>query len=130
LYPPVLSGPLYPHGLPIWDEKDLEHKIKSEHADRCILSYSDLNNKTVMQIANRVMAAGADFGLLGPKHTMIQSVKPVIAVCAVRTGCGKSQTSRYVAKLLRDAGLRTVAIRHPMPCLYCWELGFDIYNFI
>ncbi|KAJ4457935.1 putative cobalamin synthesis protein P47K [Paratrimastix pyriformis] len=115
LYPAELSGPLYPRGLPIWEEKNLESLIKEHHVDRCILSYSDLNNQTVMIIANRCMAAGADFGLLGPKSTQLKSTKPVIGVCAVRTGCGKSQTSRYIAKLLRDAGLRTVAVRHPMP---------------
>jgi len=115
LYPPELSGPLYPQGIPIWEEKELEKHIKDQQVDRCVLSYSDLNNSTVMLIANRVMAAGADFGLLGPRNTQVKSTKPVIAVCAVRTGCGKSQTSRYVAKILRDAGLRTVAIRHPMP---------------
>lgn len=115
VYPAVLAGPMYPKGLPIWPETELEQRIKENKVDRCILSYSDLNNNTVMNIANRVMSAGADFGLLGPEHTWIKSKKPVIAIVAVRTGCGKSQTSRYVAKLLRDAGLTCVAIRHPMP---------------
>lgn len=115
VYPACLSGSLYPAGLPIWHEANLEALIKEHHVDRCILSYSDLNNQTVMNIANRVMSAGADFGLLGPEHTWLKSTKPVIAVVAVRTGCGKSQTSRYVAQLLRDAGLKPVAIRHPMP---------------
>ena len=114
-YPPSLSGPLYPKGLPIWHEAQMENIIREQHVDRCILSYSDLNNQTVMNIANRVMSAGADFGLLGPEHTWIKSKLPVVAVVAVRTGCGKSQTSRYVAQLLREAGLRPVAIRHPMP---------------
>lgn len=115
IYPAVLAGPLYPRGLPIWPETELEEIIKRERIDTCILSYSDLNNNTVMNIANRCLASGANFQLLGPQATQIKSVKPVIGVVAVRTGCGKSQTSRYIAKLLRDAGLRTVAIRHPMP---------------
>lgn len=115
MYPPALSGPLYPKGLPIWPETELEAKIKELHVDRCILSYSDLSNQTVLTIAHRVMSAGADFGTLSPEHTWIKSRKPVIAVVAVRTGCGKSQTSRYVAQLLRDAGLTPVAVRHPMP---------------
>jgi len=115
VYPACLAGSLYPAGLPIWHEANLEALIKEHHVDRCILSYSDLNNQTVMNIANRVMSAGADFGLLGPEHTWLKSTKPVIAVVAVRTGCGKSQTSRYVAQLLRDAGLKPVAVRHPMP---------------
>eukprot|EP00771_Trimastix_marina_P004133 gnl/Trimastix_PCT/87.p2 GENE.gnl/Trimastix_PCT/87~~gnl/Trimastix_PCT/87.p2 ORF type:complete len:471 (+),score=154.34 gnl/Trimastix_PCT/87:54-1415(+) len=114
-YPPSLSGPLYPNGLPIWSEDDLEEIVKRERVETCILSYSDLPNKTVMNIGHRVMATGCNFQLLGPEATMLKSNKPVIAICAVRTGCGKSQTSRYVAKLLKDAGLRTVAIRHPMP---------------
>lgn len=114
-YPPVLAGHMYPNGIPIFPESELENVIRLHKVDRCILSYSDLNNNTVMNIANRCLSSGADFGLLGPMHTQIKSTKPVIAVCAVRTGCGKSQTSRYVAALLREAGLRTVAIRHPMP---------------
>jgi len=114
-YPPCLAGSLYPKGLPIWPEDELEKIVKEQKVDRCILSYSDMNNQTVMNLAHRVMAAGADFGLLGPEHTWIKSKKPVIAVVAVRTGCGKSQTSRYVAQLLRSAGLTPVAVRHPMP---------------
>eukprot|EP01105_Mastigella_eilhardi_P006524 TRINITY_DN18067_c0_g1_i1.p2 TRINITY_DN18067_c0_g1~~TRINITY_DN18067_c0_g1_i1.p2 ORF type:complete len:454 (-),score=145.63 TRINITY_DN18067_c0_g1_i1:128-1489(-) len=114
-YPPSLSGHLYPAGIPIFPETELEKLVKLHRVQRCVLSYSDLNNQTVMNIANRVMTAGADFGLLGPENTWLRSRKPVIAVTAVRTGCGKSQTSRYVAKLLRDAGLNPVAVRHPMP---------------
>eukprot|EP00727_Mastigamoeba_balamuthi_P011223 m51a1_g6723 hypothetical protein (451) ;mRNA; r:172071-173889 len=114
-YPAVLAGPHYPKGLPIWPEEDLEKLIKEHNVDRCILSYSDLNNQTVMNIGHRVLSAGADFGFLCPEHTWIQSKKPVVAVVAVRTGCGKSQTSRYVAQLLREANLKCVAIRHPMP---------------
>lgn len=114
-YPPVLAGELYPQGLPIWSESNLEKIIAEKKVDRCILSYSDLNNQTVMNLAHRCLSAGADFGLLGPEHTWLKSTKPVIAVVAVRTGCGKSQTSRYVAQLLRDAGLVPVAVRHPMP---------------
>jgi predicted GTPase len=114
-YPAVLAGKLYPKGLPIWSETDLEKIIHEHHVDRAILSYSDLNNQTVMNLCHRVLSAGADFGFLSPEHTWIQSKKPVVAVVAVRTGCGKSQTSRYVAQLLRDAGLKCVAVRHPMP---------------
>jgi predicted GTPase len=114
-YPPCLSGPLYPKGLPIWPESELETVIKTNNVQRAILSYSDLNNQTVMNIAHRVLSAGADFGFLCPEHTWLKSKKPVICVVAVRTGCGKSQTSRYVAQLLRDAGLKPVAVRHPMP---------------
>lgn len=114
-YPPDLSGSLYPEGIPIADESMLKSLIEKYQADVCIQSYSDIPYKRVMNNASLVNAAGADFWLVTPEKTMIKSSKPVIAVCAVRTGCGKSQTSRYVARMARSAGKKVVAIRHPMP---------------
>ena len=114
-YPPELAGDLYPNGLPIFKEDDMERIIADQNVDEVILAYSDLNYVTVMNLASRAMAAGADFRILNPDETMLASNKPVIAVCAVRTGCGKSQTARYISRVLRDVGLTTVAIRHPMP---------------
>ena len=114
-YPPALSGKLYPKGLPIFPEKDMEKIIRDEKVDTVQLAYSDLAHETVMHLASRVIAAGADFQLMGTKRTMVKSSKPVIAVCAVRTGCGKSQTSRYITNFLRKAGKKVVAVRHPMP---------------
>ena len=115
LYPPELAGPHYPDGIPIRPEADLEALVAEHRVEQAVLSYSDLNHQTVMHIASRVLAAGADFRLLGLEHSQLRSSKPVVAVCAVRTGCGKSQTSRYVARVLRAAGKKVVAIRHPMP---------------
>lgn len=115
IYPPELSGRLYPEGLPTWPESDLERIIQERKVDKCILAYSDLCHMTVMNIASRILATGADFELLGPRQTMLKSKKPVVAVCAVRTGSGKSQTSRYVARQLRAANLKVVVVRHPMP---------------
>jgi predicted GTPase len=115
IYPPELSGRLYPGGLPIWPEDCLEDIIVDHNIDRCILAYSDLSNQDVMDLASRVLAIGADFGFLGGWHTMLKSEKPVIAVCAVRTGAGKSQVVRYIVNLIREAGLKTVVVRHPMP---------------
>jgi len=114
-YPPVLAGKLYPAGIPIEEEKNLEKIIAEQNVDISVLSYSDLPYGRVGNISARVNAAGADFWLLGPKVTQIKSRKPVVAVCAVRTGSGKSQTSRYISKLLNDAGKKCVSIRHPMP---------------
>jgi predicted GTPase len=114
-YPPALAGPLYPDGIPIVDESELPSLVKAEHVDEVILAYSDLSHADVMHKASLVLALGADFALLGPDRTMLTSSKPVIAVCAVRTGCGKSQTSRLVGKLLKDQGLRVSLVRHPMP---------------
>ncbi len=114
VYPPELSGHLYPEGIPIYPESELEQLIIERDVDRCILAYSDLSHQDVMDIAARVLASGADFELLGMR-TMLPSCKPVIAVCAVRTGSGKSQTSRYVVRVLKSAGLKPVVIRHPMP---------------
>jgi predicted GTPase len=115
LYPPELSGRLYPAGLPIWPEEALEDIILKYNVDRCILAYSDLSHQAVMDLASRVLAIGADFGFLGGWHTMLKSEKNVIAVCAVRTGAGKSQTARYIVDLIRRAGLKAAVIRHPMP---------------
>lgn len=114
-YPGELGGRLYPQGIPIYEEKDLPELIKEYQADHCVLAYSDLHYEAVMHLSSIVNAAGANFVLLGPKHTMLKSNKPVIAICATRTGCGKSQTSRKVAELLMEWGLKVVAVRHPMP---------------
>ncbi|MCL1812969.1 MAG: cyclic 2,3-diphosphoglycerate synthase [Treponema sp.] len=114
-YPAALAGNLYPNGIPIYDQSDLEKLIKELDADECVFSYSDVPYATVMGIGAKVNAAGADFTLLGYKNTMIKSTKPVIAVGAVRTGCGKSQTSRRVAEILMAHNLKVIAIRHPMP---------------
>ena len=114
-YPPQLAGNLYPDGIPIYPEDELDNLIKTLKIDECVFSYSDVPYSHVMGISARVNAAGADFTLLGAKSTMLKSVKPVIAVCAVRTGCGKSQTSRKVIELLMEQGLKVVAVRHPMP---------------
>jgi len=114
-YPAELAGDLYPEGIPIYAQDELDKLIKDLKVDQCIFSYSDVPYKRVMNISAQVNAAGADFVLLGTKDTMIRSTKPVIAVGAVRTGCGKSQTSRRVIELLMEKGLKVVAIRHPMP---------------
>jgi len=114
-YPPVLAGPLYPDGIPIRPEAELAALVREHHVDEVILAYSDLAHETVMHKASLVLATGADFRLLGPDATMLRSTKPVVAVCAVRTGCGKSQTSRAVGRALIDAGLRVALVRHPMP---------------
>ncbi len=114
-YPKELSGKLYPRGVQVYDESELGGLIKRKNVDLCVMSYSDLRYEDVMHKAGIVNAAGADFWLISPDHTMLKSRKPVIAVCGVRTGVGKSQTSRYVSKFLRDSGLKVVVIRHPMP---------------
>lgn len=114
-YPPDLAGDLYPSGVPILPESELTELIQQENIDQAIFSYSDVSHEYVMHEASRVLAAGADFRLLGPEHTMLVSQRPVVAVCAVRTGSGKSQTSRHVAEILRKLGHRLVVIRHPMP---------------
>ncbi len=114
-YPASLAGKLYPDGIPIKDEADLENIIKEEKVDQVVFSYSDVSYEYVMHRAAIANAAGADFKLLGGAPTMIKSSKPVIAVCAVRTGCGKSQTTSKVCKLLTERGKKVVAIRHPMP---------------
>ena len=114
-YPSRLSGELYPQGLPIMPEEELEEIIEEKDVDLCVMSYSDLSYQAVMRLSSRVNAAGADFLLMGTKNTMLKSKKPLLAVCASRTGCGKSQTSRYLVELLRSMGKKVVAIRHPMP---------------
>ncbi|MGW8317813.1 MAG: cyclic 2,3-diphosphoglycerate synthase [Candidatus Promineifilaceae bacterium] len=115
-YPPELAGELYPNGINIHPESEMEALIERFAVDQVIFSYSDVSHEHVMHLASRVLAAGADFRLLGPRRTMLKSNKPVVAVCAVRTGSGKSQTSRRVVSLLREMGYeRLVAVRHPMP---------------
>jgi len=114
IYPPELAGELYPNGIPIVGEDRLEEIIKEYNVDEVVFSYSDVSHDYVMQRASLVLSLSADFKLLGTE-TMLESKKPVIAICAVRTGSGKSQTSRYVVKILREMGLRVVVVRHPMP---------------
>ncbi|MCL1817573.1 MAG: hypothetical protein FWG35_01490 [Spirochaetaceae bacterium] len=114
-YPASLAGSLYPEGIPIFPQDDLASLIKSLDADECVFSYSDVPYAVVMGVGAQVNAAGADFTLLGHKNTMLKSTKPVIAVGAIRTGCGKSQTSRRIAEALMAKGLKVIAIRHPMP---------------
>lgn len=114
-YPTELAGDLYPDGIPIYAEADLPKLIKDLNVDDCVFSYSDVPYERVMAISAIVNAAGANFNLLGPADTMVKSTKPLIAVGAVRTGCGKSQTSRKVIEYLMAKGLKVVAVRHPMP---------------
>ncbi len=114
-YPTELAGRLYPDGIPIFEEKDLEKLIKDNDIDAVVFSYSDISHQNLMHLASRAVAAGADFWLLGTEHTQLQSAVPVISICAVRTGCGKSPISRFVADELRHYGRKLVAIRHPMP---------------
>ena len=114
-YPSALAGSLYPDGIPIYEQNDLERLIKELDADECVFSYSDITYAEVMGVGAVVNAAGADFKLLGLKSTMIKSNKPVIAIGAIRTGCGKSQTSRRVAEILMANDLKVIAVRHPMP---------------
>jgi predicted GTPase len=114
-YPAALAGPAYPDGLPIFPEHNLENLIVEESVDAVVFSYSDISHQNLMHLASRAVAAGADFWLLGTEHTQLKSVVPVVSVCAVRTGCGKSPVARLVtAELLRN-GLRPVVVRHPMP---------------
>ncbi len=114
-YPAALAGKLYPKGIPIHAEAELNDLIAAHKVDDVHFAYSDVSHEYVMQKASQVMAAGANFVLLGPNDTMIKSRKPVISVCAVRTGSGKSQTSRKVAEILQKKGRKVAAIRHPMP---------------
>lgn len=114
-YPAELAGELYPEGIPIFAEDDLPRLIKELNAHDCVFSYSDVTYQKVMAVSAIVNAAGANFVLLGLADTMVKSTKPVIAVGAIRTGCGKSQTSRRVIELLMEKGLKVVAVRHPMP---------------
>ena len=114
-YPASLAGKLYPKGIPIHAQDDLEKLIRDLDVDGCVFAYSDVPYSHVMGLGARVNAAGANFAMLGPKHTMLKSTKPVVAVGAVRTGCGKSQTSRRIAEALMARGLKVIAVRHPMP---------------
>jgi len=114
-YPTELAGDLYPDGIPIYAESEIESLIQKLNVDVCVFSYSDVPYPRVMKMSAIVNTAGADFWLLGPGKTMVKSTKPVIAVCATRTGCGKSQTSRRIIEILMDMGLKVVAVRHPMP---------------
>ncbi len=115
VYPPALSGPRYPQGVPIYAEDRMAGLIREHDVDLVALAYSDLPHEEVMHKAALVNASGADFCMLGHRHTMLRSTKPVIAVCAVRTGCGKSQTSRAIVRILKGAGKKVAAVRHPMP---------------
>ena len=114
-YPPELAGPLYPLGIPILEEANLEKLIAEHGIDVVVFSYSDVAHASLMHVASRSVASGADFWLLGTEHTQIKSGLPVISICAVRTGCGKSPISRLVASDLRHLGWKPVVIRHPMP---------------
>ena len=114
-YPARLAGPRYPAGIPIEDEARLEAICRREAVDRVVFAYSDVPHATVMHLASRALAAGADFSLLGPRRTMLPARVPVIAISAIRTGCGKSQTARWLGRRLRDRGRRVAVLRHPMP---------------
>lgn len=114
-YPPELAGPYYPQGIPIYPEDEMSRLIREQGADQVIFAYSDVPHEYVMHKASEALANGADFRLMGPRTTMLKAEVPVVSVCAVRTGSGKSQTSRQVAKILKSKGLRVVVIRHPMP---------------
>src|SRR3954469_6078743 len=115
VYPAALAGDLYPAGIPIVAEDELEAVIAQHEAEEVVFAYSDVTHEHVMHIASRALAAGAAFRLLSPRETMLTSEKPVVAVCAVRTGSGKSQTTRHIAGLLRESGKRVAVLRHPMP---------------
>jgi predicted GTPase len=114
-YPHELAGPAYSNGIPIAEEKDLEKLVREQHVDVVVFCYSDVAHQNLMHLASRAVAAGADFWLLGTEHTQLKASVPVVSICAVRTGCGKSPLSRKVAAELRRTGLKVVVIRHPMP---------------
>ncbi len=115
VYPPELAGPHYPEGIPIHPEADLPRLIREESVDEVVFAYSDVAYREVMHRAAVANACGADFRLMGARSTMLKSSKPVVSVCAVRTGCGKSQTARRLAEILKNQGVKTVVVRHPMP---------------
>ena len=115
VYPAELAGSLYPEGIPILPESALEELIREHEIDEVVFAYSDVTHEHVMHVGSRALAAGASYRLLSPQLTMLRSSKPVVAICAVRTGSGKSQTTRRVAELLREAGKRVAVLRHPMP---------------
>ena len=114
-YPPELAGAMYPDGIPIKSDENLMEMIKADQVDLVAFSYSDVPHTEVMHKASQVIAAGADFIMIGASYTMIESTKKVVSVCAVRTGCGKSQTSRQIVQILKDVGQKVVSVRHPMP---------------
>lgn len=114
-YPPQLAGSLYPDGIPIRSEEDLEDIVRDADVDEVTFAYSDVSHNAVMHLASRALAAGADFSLLGPRSTMVRAELPVVAIAAVRTGAGKSQTTRAVTRILKAAGKKVAVIRHPMP---------------
>jgi len=114
-YPPALAGPLYPHGIPIVEERELAELLQRDHVQQVVFAYSDVTHAHVMHLASVALAHGADFLLLGPERTQVRAQVPAIAVSAVRTGCGKSQTARWLSRLLKENGRRVAVIRHPMP---------------
>lgn len=114
-YPAALAGALYPDGIPIIPEAELSSWIETRRVDEVVFSYSDVSHEDVMHDASRVLAAGSDFRLLGPRRTMLRSAIPVVSICAVRTGPGKSPAARKVAAILKNEGLRVAVVRHPMP---------------
>src|SRR5437870_1804868 len=115
VYPPELAGDLYPDGIPIWPEADLDRAIARHAVDEVVFAYSDVTHEHVMHVGSRALAAGASYRLLSPRETMLTSSKPVVAVCAVRTGSGRRQPTGRIAALLREAGKRVAVLRHPMP---------------
>jgi predicted GTPase len=115
VYPAELAGAGYPDGIPIVAEEELADFVRREEIDEVVFAYSDVTHEHVMHVGSTVLAAGADYVLLGPRSTELHSSKPVVAICAVRTGSGKSQTTRHVARILREAGKRVAVLRHPMP---------------
>ena len=115
VYPAELAGAGYPEGIPIVAEEELADLVRREEIDEVVFAYSDVTHEHVMHVGSTVLAAGADYVLLGPRSTELHSSKPVVAICAVRTGSGKSQTTRHVARILREAGKRVAVLRHPMP---------------
>src|SRR3954464_11842283 len=115
VYPPELAGELYPDGIPIKAEAELEQLIAEHEVDEVVFAYSDVTHEHVMHVGSRALAAGASYRLISPRETMLTSSKPAVAICAVRTGSGKSQTTRHVARLFRESGKRVAVLRHPMP---------------
>src|SRR5919202_5893540 len=115
VYPAELAGALYPSGIPILPESALEQLVKQHEIDEVVFAYSDVTHEHVMHVGSRALAAGASYRLIAPRETMLTAKKPVVAICAVRTGSGKSQTTRRVAALFREAGDRVAVLRHPMP---------------
>src|SRR5919197_514177 len=115
VYPPALAGELYPDGIPILPESELEELVERHAVDDVVFAYSDVTHEHVMHVGSRALAAGASYRLISPRETMLGSARPIVAICAVRTGSGKSQTTRHVAALLRESGKRVAVLRHPMP---------------